>query len=497
MGEPTGDENHDTEREQRLRALSTLAYDPTIPQAGTPPPETSRFSQVEEPRLSLRPPKRRRRSVFVLAIASLLLVVIIAGVALSRAQRPSVNSSLAGSRVIGFAPQDHFLNCEKDVSWSPDGQSIAILGYERHCPIPAANNYIYWQGLVQIYSAKNGKLLRQILLDPTIDAALHLTPPTNATPAPRSGGGNGEAQQIIDYYHLLWSSDSSTLAITFLVGEWPWTSGLLLMSSSGADTRILSHVQSRSDSGYGTWDLTTGAFTPDPISTLALAYTWGAGGALVPQGVLSADAAPAALPLGPVGNPNGQPSFTIWQPATIGEMFARQSTTPIAGVYYYEANFAAWSPDGRYLTEMDLPALIEPGTPPAPAKADLTRMVGNLLPLLPVRDRAFAGVFSQFATASDIQQLTMHVAWSPNGKLLAVQSLWIDSASGQTDLSTYKVGIYDCATGKLLATLRPTTVIQPLAEFDNTSFRWSPDGTRLLLWDSNFGTLTIWPVPQK
>ena len=82
----------------------------------------------------------------------------------------------------------------------------------------------------------------------------------------------------------------------------------------------------------------------------------------------------------------------------------------------------------------------------------------------------------------------MLVAWSPEGRLLAVQLV----PSEQDDvphISHHALFIYDCATGKPLVALTPDTTSTPTEGL--TLVRWSPNGARLLLFDNQLGTLTI------
>jgi hypothetical protein len=50
------------------------------------------------------------------------------------------------------------------------------------------------------------------------------------------------------------------------------------------------------------------------------------------------------------------------------------------------------------------------------------------------------------------------------------------------------VTLYDSASGRTVGTLQPSGLF-----FNGPSLlRWSPDGSRLLIYDRNLGTITIW-----
>ena len=52
--------------------------------------------------------------------------------------------------------------------------------------------------------------------------------------------------------------------------------------------------------------------------------------------------------------------------------------------------------------------------------------------------------------------------------------------------------LYDSASGRTVGTLQPEA--QPSSLFFNgpSLLRWSPDGSRLLIYDRDLGTITIW-----
>lgn len=78
------------------------------------------------------------------------------------------------------------------------------------------------------------------------------------------------------------------------------------------------------------------------------------------------------------------------------------------------------------------------------------------------------------------------VAWRPDGRVVA-----LDAAAND-----HSVQLYDCATGRLLASLVPLTQNEarntPHEQGEVNVLRWSPDGSKLLLFDTTLGRVTIW-----
>src|SRR5262249_48834397 len=95
---------------------------------------------------------------------------------------------------------------------------------------------------------------------------------------------------------------------------------------------------------------------------LALDYHWGDAGdptPPLPGTRLPADLA-QPIPIGPVGNPDGDPTFTIWQPgeAALLPPLTRDPTFP--GVFLFRTDFAAWSPGGSLVEPIELRGYLIP-----------------------------------------------------------------------------------------------------------------------------------------
>jgi WD40 repeat protein len=260
------------------------------------------------------------------------------------------------------------------------------------------------------------------------------------------------------------------------------------------------------------WDLTTGTAIPvagvpqaSTFSTLppALSYSWGTAGALVPQSPLplaASQGSPPIAPLSAIGTPNRGVSFTIWQPGLTATTIPQTATQPsVSGIFQWSTSIAAWSPDGRYLIEsLDLSGLLVSSQTPAPSASDLNTSGLGQAPLLPVRDAALQAVYPIAQNApfyGGPEGFTTNgvlLAWRPDGRYLAVDA----------DTNDRHLALYNCQTGRLVATLHPYITNIPSVGYvskqqsEANVVRWSPDGSQLLLLDTQLGTATIWDSQQ-
>jgi WD40 repeat protein len=173
---------------------------------------------------------------------------------------------------------------------------------------------------------------------------------------------------------------------------------------------------------------------------------------------------------GPVGNPDGGSSFTIWQPGLA--IIISRAHTP--SIYIWKTNVTAWSPDGNYLVEgIGLKAVIEQSGHPFPDPVLLAALHLEHTPLLPVHDTALLrATFGSLA-----------IAWRPDGRILAATNF------------TGSVDLFDCATGQKLGTLFTPMNHTPISG-SPALLRWSPDGTRLLLSSAQWGIVNVWGPGQ-
>jgi hypothetical protein len=284
------------------------------------------------------------------------------------------------------------------------------------------------------------------------------------------------------------------------------TYGVLLMNSQSGQTRVLSHTMVDGEIPSGRWNLTTGTYIPLSARETALAnspvgwppaatgYAWSADGAVTPQTPLAVGATLPSQTVGAIGNPVGDPTFSVWQPGTLSaQPGAPTATTPSAlpGIYQYSTPFAAWSQDGAYFQEFNQGGWIETGQPAAPSVDQLRTEHIQPEPLLPVRDRGLAQAIADLTQGGAVEDaLPVSLAWRPDGRILAVTSVK-HRADASLDLSTYVVSLYDTTTGQRLAVLAPNRDAAAAPQ-QFTFLRWSADGAHLLFADGNLASLTIW-----
>lgn len=410
------------------------------------------------------------------------------------------------------------MNCDRDIAWSPDGSRIVVLGYkydiqaQGQCPEDSPSSYLYEPGLIHLYDAKTKKLAVELHPDDLISSALHL--PTVDTVTPMAGTRLSSPEpKVINYLHVLWSPDGTRLAITFfanLPGQSnAWDSGVqgvLILRPDGSGAQVLSHAAAAGAPTFWVeWNLATGApvspsgsHTADsgqnPIPA-ALNYSWTGDDALTPQmQIQPGGPSIAAPPLSSIGDPIGGVTFTMWQPLRLSIITYQDPTTHqtqvIPDVYSAESDYVSWSPDGRYLALMGYVGLLEPNGPPTLTPAEAQALNLGQYPKLPVRDKALVAALA-LVSQDPNHSVPVSVAWKPDGRRLAVTSVNLDP-SGAIVPTSYRVLLFDCATGTKLATLTPDVVNETVHDNNGTYLRWSPDGKKLLLADGGLGTITVW-----
>ena len=464
--EDTGDTGD--ARQRRIEALRAIAHGQQQVEPAAKPPS----------RRGPLPRRKPRRARWLVAGAAVVCLAVIGGLALRgllTAPARHINTPPSPPAMLTLHPGANGLGCPADVAWSPRGTSIAVLG-SADCTT---------QGVVNLYRASDGKLTGQIWLDGAIQAAL-------------AGTSHSARARSTIYRHVGWSPDGKTLAVTFSVffPDNPDTSlvirGVALSSPVGSPPHVL--IQPANGFAYYfRWDLSAGTgsqiadalvshnilfATPRP----ALSYTWSAQGALAPGTPLpSATSGPLSGPT-PLGNPIGDATFTVWQPGML-----TLAGSPI-GVYSLEADFLAWSPDGRYLVD----AVYLRGRLPAhgqstPSQEELSKLRLAGAPLLPLRDNAVEAVEQGMHDSAQVA-----LAWRGNGIYVATQpQLSYQDADENSDPARHRVVLYDCFTGDTAGILTPASSLAPFSGM-SSMLRWSPDGSHLLLYDPNLGTITIW-----
>lgn len=516
------------ERERRLAALRGLAQQepapaqPAAPAAASAAPSVTRTSRAPAVRRGrVDRPLWRQPRVWALATAALAVVIIGAVVV-------QVFGGLPGHPQVKRAPTPGIaipaldeLHCESSVAWAPDSRRVALVGYQQTCPELSRLAYSYFPGYLAIYDTQTGKSLAQINIDKPIQQALHLGAPVNATPINSIPQGTTDAQGI-QYRDVAWSANGKRLAITFFLPDLSTTTnrnfyGVLLINPDGSSPRVLtqpvgSAIPQESPEAL-VWDLTTGAVLPAPVGSAsqpdatfysaglggpAQSWTWAGNGALVPQNPLLplGDDVPPS-PLAPIGNPSGGASFSIWQPGQIRYDFPPGATgqpdESVPGVPTFQNDFIAWSPDGRYLIDAaQLSVLLTPKGMPAPSVQTLEKLQLDNAVGLPVRDPAMQAVMKALAhPKANRGQASGTVAWSPDGKLLAVVA-GESMPQQDEDYAIVTINILNCATGKTLATLKAHAAVNQTGIGGNEYMAWSPDSKHLFYFTDQLGSLTTW-----
>src|SRR5207248_11316616 len=111
--------------------------------------------------------------------------------------------------------------------------------------------------------------------------------------------------------------------------------------------RVLLQPQNPSNPLYTEWDVKNGvAVTLAPLPP-SVAYRWDTRGRLIPILPLTNNGVPPTPPPGPVGNPNGSNSFTVWQSGFANWIMLEHGSS----VSTWSTDLAAWSSDRRYLVD--------------------------------------------------------------------------------------------------------------------------------------------------
>ena len=363
--------------------------------------------------------------------------------------------------------------------WSPDSTLIAVLGYSQNCS-PVASV----PGLVNLYEARSSQLLRQLHPDEAIVQALKgasgsAGEPSARVPQQKQGGGSG---LVISYQHVVWSPDNQRLAFTFHVAApSPSLDGIVLMNRDGTQTQVLLDQQNPLAPSSAEWDLERRMLITSKVFPFppALAYHWGPKGTVNPGRLLPTQFLPAAPPLSPIGNPDGDASFTLWQPA-VAQVTSFTDPSGTYRIHSWSTSFAAWSPDGRYLiTDLSFFGLLT--SPKVISASTPFFQVSD-----PSRDRSQTGVqglTNQCAVQLQAVKTKTAFAWSPNGRVLA------DYGAGN------RVDLSECPTGHQFASF-PLQSKYPAPSADAVALRWSPDGSHLLLSSVASGLVSLWKVDR-
>lgn len=513
------------ERDRRIEALRDLAQ----PHERQPGDSHATRIPLATQNAPLTPTTRSKKKPLIVAVSTLVCIAIIGGLIAYSQLSPKRSSGNHPPAYVTFSPASDNVTCPRDVAWSPDGATVAVLGYRGNCANDFPGAYSYHPGSVNLYSATTGHLIAAFSPDTAITATLHLTPPTIATPLPGAAPSDrNTSQQAINYAHLLWSPDSKQLAVTFSVliatavvanggFETKLLRGVLLSDLSGAQTHVLSRIQAHGEWYSGLWNLADGSYIPANRLSPDMPGNWSASAALIPPALgyqwadtgrlqaltlLSATNIPAPQPSAPVGLPDGGKDFTVWQPGVAQIITQDESQPPqplTVPVETWRSSFSAWSADGKFLFAGDSGAEVQNWRlalmgQPTPDSATLGKVGLTSAPIVPTRDAGLAAALHRYhdlSINSNAQNTPINLAWSPDGKRLAAEALIPRAAGDPQHASDFAVSIYDCSSGKLLGRLTPKLGLGVSSD-PGTFLRWSPDGTHLLLYTTGLSGAQIW-----
>ena len=424
-----------------------------------------------------RGPKHSRAGDIIKAAIAVIVVAAAVGAYARLSHRPATPAP--SHPVLRLVPTDDALNCVTQIAWSPDSRYVAALGNEEACGA-AANNQA---GLIYVYDATSGQVTQKLHPDALVMGSPAVKAGIAAYTAPTDG------PPTVNYLSLTWTPDSQALIMPFSlmatvtgassISGYENGTGLLRVAVGHATTNavMIDTTTQWPTNDIERWDLTSGQPAMVPAPAAASAYRWASDGTLTPT-----DAAPG----GPVGAPNSDLQFTVWQP---GSLQYQQAPLPSSGIVapvlqdiVWNANIAAISPDGRYYYPFIAAngSLVPPSTQhPFPHEKTLTPHDGALLALA-----------QRMASATNPEASDhMLLAWRPDGRLLAALTA---NATAPVGDSAFTISLYDTATGKLVKHLTPNFAELQVGESQNELLEWSPDGKRLLLSDNIYGAITIW-----
>jgi hypothetical protein len=472
----------------------------------------------------MEPEGRRGHPLALLARSFVVLLVVALALAALAATRNTGGVAPAGPagapaarllfapRVISTLDAAH-LACPSGAAYSPNGAVVAVVGQTGSCEAAAARHGGEQPHVLVIFGAASGQVWSTTPLDPLVEAS--------GLP-----GGGRTAARAMRFAGLGWSPDGSVYAVAYIAfgraGSFALGdvvgSGLLLVGAAGGQPRVIRGdagffaAPTGSYAGLPIWNLRTGAVTAPLVTPPGLSYSWkGAGsptgGLAAPVAILPLGAAPlTVLPVGagpryPIGDPVGDATFTIWQPALVlGPRVAPAGALANPGDGAFVTSFTSWSPDAGYMTVLvGGVALPWPagGVADAPAVAAPAAQAPATLTETPARDRALAALEAEVGTAG-----WALVAWNPDGSLLASVNC-AGSGAPTLELRATDTGAVMSQTplrfGAADPGCRATSYGEPLGAYANPNLQllWSPDGTSVLLSDQAANSIEQWDVAQS
>lgn len=452
----------------------------------------------------------RPRSPWAMLWGSLAILLVVASVVGTLAAKGRFGGADAGAGggILG-APaaistvRTAQLLCPSGAAFSSDGAELAVIGSTRSCHAAPYGESSFNGHVLALYDAHLGTLQRTIRLDPLVGVEPY---------APRA------AQRIaaIRYVGLGWGPGNRKFAVAYstfdsaddVSFEHVSGSGLLLIdTTSGAaevtrgDAGFFSPTGAAT--GYPVWNLDQHTVSAPAASAAGLTYSWTTSGAVQPVTPLE-NRPLSQLPVSagakyPIGEPDGDSTFTIWQP---GVLLGPGIVNAGPGRDAFVTAFPTWPVNGAFATLMLAGAAI-PASAPDTSQASVAQSpfdappevpLPAALPPVPARDAALASVTAEIGVAG-----WALVAWNPAGSLLA--SINCGDPHGPT------LEVRSTATGDIVGTARvplpggdpgcrdfsaPETLgVYPAPD---EVLRWSPDGRTLLVADERASTLSLWRV---
>lgn len=441
-------------------------------------------------------------------LGSLVVVVIVASVIGTLAatgrfggSRGSIGGGILGSPVNVSTLATAQLLCPSGATFSPNGAELAVIGSTYSCHSAPYDHSDFNAHVMALFDAHLGTLQRTISLDPLVGYDRY---------TPRA------AQRIraIRYVGMGWTPEGKSFAVAYatfgpstdISFENVVDSGLLVVdTTTGRATTIKGDAgffsPTGATSGYPIWNLDQHTVTPPATVATGLTYTWTDNGELRPVAPLSGRPL-SRLPVSagsryPVGDPDGDSTFTLWQPGILlgpGVISAGQ------GRDVFVAAFPSWSVNGAFTTLLLTGAAIAvPASDQMPSSA-LTGATPPAIPLpaalpaVPARDAALTAVAAAIGSTG-----WALVAWNPSGSLLA--SVNCSDAHGPL------LEVRDAGTGNVVGTAqvplpageqgcRDFNAPESLGDYPapDEMLRWSPDGRTLLVCDERASTLALWHV---
>lgn len=419
-----------------------------------------------------------------------VVVLIVAGLAsIAIITYPHAGSPTGASDLgvpLRFSTMAAGLTCPADPAYSPDGSRIAVVGTLGSCAAPTAPH------AAAIFDAQSGALLR-------------LLPLNSLLRVPRD--------TTVSFFSLGWSPDGSHLALVYTAFDDPTRltldhvvdSGLLVLDAASAQSTVI-----RGDSGYfpalgGTaggfplWDLLGQPESPITPVLPGLAYSWNQNHVPAPLVPLHGPVSHLPIDAGPrypVGNPDGGPDFTIWQPGIlVGPALAPVPTDDGA---LFLTVIPTWSPDGARVTVLSVGvALARPSqgtlTQGTAARTPLPLPLPAVVAQAPGRDAALTALAQRIGTHGSAL-----IAWNPPGTLLASITCHDGATASALVLSGTASGV---VRGSVAL---PSSASACATEFDDAgagaypdqpvTLIWSPSGQRVLVCDRVSSTVSVWPV---